>query len=106
MASKEELHQNSEPPHPPYGPPPEVILETQLNSNNRSRGNIYNGNLISIGFDNPTTSRDERERDGNNDLNQGKLAKVVNTPLHNNANSLMALGEHVLTPSQGRLWEC
>ena len=78
----------------------EVIRETQFHPNNR---NIYNDILASIGLDSPTNSQDVRRGIGNKDYDH--FGQVVSTPIRNSASSLIALGKHVLTPKQGRIWE-
>ena len=107
MEDKRDPRQIAEPSHPPYELLPEVILETQLHPSNMSERYVYNDILISIGLDSPIASRDKRDKDRNRNyaFNQGQIAQGVNTPIRNYANSLIALGKHVLTPNQGRIWE-
>ena len=78
----------------------EVILETQLNHNNRD--NVYKDIMASIGLDSPTPSHDQREGE---DLNNSPRGQVMSTPIRNSASSLIALGKHVMTPRQGRIWD-
>ena len=88
--------------HAPHILSTEVILETQLNSSSRGKGSIYNDILASIGLDSPTPSIETRREE---DSNSSPRAQLVNTPIRNSASSLIALGKHVLTPRQGRIWE-
>lgn len=83
-------------------PHDEVIRETQFHLNNR---NIYNDVLASIGLDNPTTSQETRRGNENRDCEFGQSKQGISTPIRNSASSLIALGKHVLTPRQGRIWE-
>ena len=80
----------------------EVILETQLNPSSRSKGSIYNDIMASIGLDSPTPSHETRRGENSN---TSPRAQLINTPICNSASSLIALGKHVLTPRQGRIWE-
>ena len=88
--------------HAPHTLSTEVILETQLNPSSRGKGSIYNDILASIGLDSPTPSLETRRKE---DSNTSPRAQLINTPIRNNASSLIALGEHVLTPRQDRIWE-
>ena len=83
----------------------EVIRETQFHPPCRSRGHVYNDVLISIGLDSSTNSSKESDRDRNQDPKQGFGIEGVSTPIRNSANNLIALGKHVFTPNQGRVWE-
>ena len=88
--------------HAPHTLSTEVILETQLNTSSRGKGSIYNDILASIGLDSPTPSIETRREE---DSNSSPRAQLINTPIRNSASSLIALGKHVLTPRQGRIWE-
>ena len=81
---------------------PEVILETQFHQYTKDRGKFYNEIMASIGLDSPTTSREDR---GGEDSYQETGNQLATTPIRNSAANLMALGKHVLTPRQGRMWE-
>lgn len=83
-------------------PTNEIIRETQFHLTNR---NIYNDILASIGLDSPTTSQEKGRGSGATDLKNGQGIQRVSTPIRNSASSLIALGKHVLTPRQGRMWE-
>lgn len=78
----------------------EVIFETQFNRNNKD--NVYKDIMVSIGLDNPTPSHELRVGEDNN---ISPKAQSISTPIRNSATSLIALGKHVLTPRQGRIWE-
>lgn len=78
----------------------ELILETQPHQSN-SNGKVYMKILASIGLDSPTSSQDTR----GNAPREGQEVQQVNTPIRNSTSSLMALGKHVFTPMQGRIWE-
>lgn len=80
--------------------PTEVIPKTQLHhlSNN---GKVYMEILASIGLDSPTPSQEIR----GNTLIEGQEGPQVNTSIRHSVASLMALGKHVFTPRQGRLWK-
>ena len=88
--------------HPSHVLPPEVILETQLHPSNRNTGNVYKEIVASIGLDSPTPSQDIGRWDGNI---VSPRAQHVSTPIRNSASSLVALGKHVFTPRQGRIWK-
>ena len=92
-------------PQPLNNTLPEVIPKTQLNMHNLGNTNIYNATLASIGLDSPSHSQDMRNRAGNIAREHGQVASTVSTPVRNSATNLMALGHHVITPRQGRLWE-
>ena len=62
MERDESLSNNTQPPHPPWGLPPEAIFETQFNPNNIHKGSVYNEILASIGLNSPISSREERGR--------------------------------------------
>lgn len=85
--------------------PAEVIPETPLNRDIKIRNNIYNDIMASIGLDSPTSSQDTRGDDRGKGSKKDTTPHTVNTPVCNNAASLMALGKHVLIPREGRLWE-
>ena len=92
-----------EPPHLPGTGHVEVIMETQLNEVIR-KSNIYNDIMASIGLDSPTPSQDSR----GGVVNNGRHGQEIfedNTPIRNSAANLIALGRHMLTPRQGRIWE-
>lgn len=91
---------------PPLGgyAPTEVIPKTQLVQMN-SKGNMYKAILASIGLDSPTTSQENRNNYGDGEQNQGKEIHMGNTPVSNSVSSLIALGQLVLTPGQGKIWE-
>ena len=78
----------------------EVIPETQPITL-KGGGMVYKEILASIGLDSPTPSHETRE----NVLGKEQGTQQINTPIRNSAASLMALGTHVFTPRQGRLWE-
>lgn len=88
--------------HPSHVLPPEVILETQLYPSNRNTGHVYKEIMASIGLDSPTPSQDIGRWDGNI---VSPRVQHVSTSIRNSASSLVALGKHVLTPRQGRIWE-
>lgn len=92
-----------EPPHHTGLGHTEVIPKTQLNEV-RKRSNIYNDIMASIGLDSPTSSRETREGVANVDIND-QAPSVENTPIQSSAANLLALGKHVLTPRQGRIWD-
>lgn len=78
----------------------EVIPKTQPTQLN-DKGNVYKEILASTGLDSPTSSN---QRGGS--LHRENLdIQRVNTPICNSAESLMALGKHMITPRQGRSWE-
>jgi hypothetical protein len=83
----------------------EVIPETQLHQASRNKNNIYNDIMASIGLDSPTSSQDTRGEGRGNAPAHDPTLHLASTPIRNSAASLMALGKHVLTPRQGRLWE-
>ena len=85
--------------------PIEVIPETQLVPMN-GKGNMFKAILASIGLDNPTTSQNTRNNYDNVDQNHDKGMHMMNTPIRNSASNLIALGQHVFTPGQGKMWEC
>ena len=58
--------------------------------------------MASIGLDSPTPSHDLR--DGGY-INNASRTQVISTPIRNSATSLIALGKHIMTPRQGRIWE-
>lgn len=39
-----------------------------------------------------------------NVIDQGRERSLVDTPIRNSASNLIALGQHILTPRQGRMW--
>lgn len=80
--------------------PPEVIRVTQSLPKIK-KGSMYRDIMASIGLDSPNTST-ENMRDETSGDEQG--ASLANTPIRTSASSLIALGQHVLTPRQGRLW--
>lgn len=92
-----------EPPHLTGTGHVEVIPETQLNEVIR-RSNIYNDIMASIGLDSPTPSQDSRGGVVNHGRH-GQESCEENTPIRNSAANLIALGKHMLTPRQGRIWE-
>jgi hypothetical protein len=77
---------------------PDIIWETQPNPVNHNKGSIYNDILASIGLDSPNISLETRREDV---MEQNQVA---NTPTRSSAISLMALGKHVLTPRQEKIW--
>ena len=105
METEEDPHPSQETSHPPLGLPPDVMLETQFNMSNRFKSNIYKDILASIGLDNPTTSQKARGRERNSYFNQLLVGHLASTPICNSASSLMALGQHAMTPRQWRIWE-
>lgn len=84
--------------------PTEVIPETQLVQIN-DRGKIYKEILASIGLESPTTSQEIRNKYNEMDHNHDQGFQVVTTPIRNSATNLIAIGKHVLTPWQGKMWE-
>ena len=80
----------------------EVIFETQLNSSSREKERAYHEIMASIGLESPASSNDTRTREDNNLYPHGQL---INTPIRNSDNCLIAMGNHVLTPRQNRIWE-
>jgi hypothetical protein len=62
---------------------------------------MYKDIMTSIGLDNPNNSIESR-REENREHNQ--VTPLVNTPIRNNASSLIDLGQHVLNLRQGRPW--
>lgn len=105
MDSEDNLHNHVERLHVPQGLLPKIIFETQLNPCNRNKGNTYKDIMANIGLDSPTSSREERGREDIDENNQGVGGQLINTPIRSSAASLMALGQHVLTQRQGRMWE-
>lgn len=91
---------------PPLGglAPMEVIPATQPAQMN-TKGNVYKEILASIGLDSPTTSQETRNKFGDTVVSQDQDRQMVNTPICNSANSLIALDKQVLTPGQGKIWE-
>ena len=81
--------------------PPEVIKETQLPPKITNHGRMYKDIMTNIGLDSSTTSTESRRVESNE---QNQVESLVNTPIRNSASSLIALGQQVLTPRQGRLW--
>lgn len=53
----------------------------------------------------PLAQEKKRGREDINENNQGVGGQRISTPIRSSAASLMALGQHVLTPRQGRAWE-
>ena len=91
--------------HPPtLGLPSEVILDTQFNLTKDTRSNIYKDILASIGLDSPTTSNEDRAKSNNVGGHQFVHGQSMNTPIRNTASNLLALGQHVMTLRQERLW--
>ena len=82
----------------------EVIKETQLSTHHKERGRVYNEILASIGLDSPTPSQEVRMEDGHNRIEHELESHWVCTPNRNSATSLIALGQHVLTPRDWRKW--
>ena len=68
---------------------------------NNNKGRVYKDIMASIGLDSPNTSSETRG-DAASTHDQG--TSFVNTPIRNSASSLIALGKHIITPRQGRLW--
>lgn len=64
-------------------------------------GKVYKDILASIGLDSPTPSHDTR----GTLQGEEQSAHHANTPIRNNATNLMAIGNHIFTPRQGRMWE-
>ena len=93
-------HTMRETSHPLPELPPEVIFEARFNVSNKINCDIYKTILASIGLDSPTMSQEVRGREGNSVGNQQLGGYFANTPIHNSATSLMALGQHVMTPKQ------
>ena len=77
----------------------EIIKETQLSSQNRDKGRMFNEILASIGLDSPTTSQVMRTEEGYPRSEYGHDPHLVCTPT-----SLTTLGKQVVTPRQGRSW--
>ena len=98
----EDTIKDTNPSYLPQAILPEVILETQFHQHTKDRGKFYNEIMASIGLDSPTSSTEER---GNEDTYQEPGNQVAATPIRNSAANLMALGKHVFTPRQGRIWE-
>lgn len=78
----------------------EVIPETQPLPL-IGKGTMYKDILASIGLDSPTPSHDTRG------MHHGEETSTqhANTPIRHSAASLIALGNHIFTPRQGRMWE-
>ena len=81
--------------------PLDIIWETQPPPINNNKGRVYKDIMASIGLDSPNTSSETRG-DAASAHDQG--TSFVNTPIRNSASSLIALGKHIITPRQGRLW--
>ena len=87
----------------PYngGRPLEVIKEIQLLPKIANQGRMYKDIMASIGLNSPNTSTESRRMESNE---QNRAKSLVNIPIRNSAYSLIDLGQHILTPRQGRLW--
>ena len=81
--------------------PPEVIRKTQFFPKITNQGRMYKDIVANIGLDGPNTSTESRRMKSNE---RNRAESLVNTPIRNNTSSLIALGQHILTPRQGRLW--
>ena len=78
-----------------------MVWETQPLPKNNNKGITYKDIMASIGLDSPNTSTETRG-EGTREHDQG--ASFVNPSIRKSASSLIALGKHVTTPRQGRLW--
>lgn len=78
----------------------EVIPETQPLPF-IGKGTVYKDILASIGLDSPTPSHDNRGKYQGEETS----AQHAYTPIRKSAASLMALGNHIFTPRQGKMWE-
>ena len=81
--------------------PINIVWETQPPPMNNNKGKVYKDIMASIGLDSPNTSSESR---GEGTREQGQGVPFANTPIRNSASSLIALGKHIITPRQGRLW--
>ena len=81
--------------------PLDIVWETQPPPKTNNKGSMYKDIMASIGLDSPNTSTETRGEEAR-EHDQG--ASFVNTPIRNSASSLIALGKHIITPRQGRLW--
>ena len=100
MVTEGDRLMGSVPPPPAGSTHGEVIPEMQL-TQLKSTSIVYKDILASIGLDNPTSSHET-----GGDLHKANFDKPhLNIPIRNSAASLMALGKHVFTPRQGKLWE-
>ena len=61
--------------------------------------------MTNIGLDSPITSLKDRGSEDTSTYNQELGNQLASTPIRNSTANLMALGKHVLTPRQGRIWE-
>lgn len=82
---------------------PEIILETQLLIGEKNRKNKHKEIMANLGLDSPNSSKDSRNNRDGRDTNHGTSPQYASTPIRNNAANLMALGQHELTPGQGRI---
>lgn len=86
--------------------PPDIIMETQMTCRENNINEVYREMLIEIGLDSPSPSHERRRNnEGNITPKWGQTDTGVSSPVRSSAASLMALGQHALTPRQRRLWE-
>lgn len=81
--------------------PMDVVWETQPIPKTTHKGSMYKDIMASIGLDSPNTSTETR---GGENREHVQGASLTNTPIRNSASSLIALGKHIITPRQGKLW--
>ena len=81
--------------------PLDIVWETQPPPINNNKGKVYKDIMASIGLDSPNTSSESR---GEGAREQGQGASYASTSIWNSASSLIALGKHIITLRQGRLW--
>lgn len=91
--------------HLPYDGLIAIIPETQLHPHNRNKRSKHHAILVSLGLDNPTTSQATWDGEDQNSPNQDLGNYLMNTPIRKSAASLVALGQHRLSPRHGRIWK-
>ena len=78
----------------------EVMVETQLIASNRTKGNVCSAIMVSIELESPAPTQRRRGEGRNIGHDSHVEAHLINTP-----SSLMALGKHIVTPRQCKVWE-
>lgn len=67
------------------GPPPDIVLETQLDGNENIIKEMYKEMLVKIGLDSPTPSLEARKSKAEGFPKVGQSAYGVNIPIRNSA---------------------
>ena len=80
---------------------PSTARLARMSARSNNKWNIYKYILASIRLDSPSASVDNREKEG---IKQGQIGSLVNTHIRNSASNLMALGQHIRTLRQRRMW--